>query len=179
MVAVRDVNPAIVVLVIWGLAIVITVMTFYTNTFFSALNVLAPAPGTAANAISGNFINYGVTMSQFALGTASEFVIVATIFAGVIDVFISWHDPNIGTGILNILLLFVLPLIWLVLKLSMSSLVVLTASGTPIAYAFFLSYYFIFMNEIFLALSAAFNFRKTQSQGTYAPVDLRSSEGIR
>jgi hypothetical protein len=173
----------------FALVFAVTIVSYFTNVI---VNVMPTFPANS----QGNYIiggNYSLARNAYVSGfnIINEGIVLITIFALVVDVIASYYDPDVGQGIVNIFLLFVMAVIWLVLKIgAVNALGIFNTlnagNGVPgIAYTFFISPYFILIVSAFMVISTGLNFRHHPNNSgghrdypeSYS--DIRSTEGIR
>ena len=133
-------------LVIPGLA---TLIPIYANN---------PQAYTLAN--NGNYIVTG--LSTFGDSVWNYGTIVIVLIALIVDTYIAWRHPHHGMGMINLIMIFILPMVYLALKVGLQAFFAsgfITASGFSAPYYFFVSIYFIVICEVFLIINTIGNFR--------------------
>lgn len=155
-----DSHAFFIVIFLFVFSILLMVSVYFNTLFFSVFPNIAPQNATAAATYNTLFTSVkSIGISGFT--AANYFIVIACIFALIMDVYVSYREPDAVKGIFNIMMLFGIPLIYLVLRISASSLNFLTvgADVQPVAFIFFSSLYFIGVVEFLLALSAIMCFR--------------------
>ena len=158
-----DTNP-FYVLVVAAVFVIVVIVAVYAVGIF--INVMPNpfAAGSYGNAIYQND-SMGKMVYHAAFNTIETGILIVVLVALGIDAYISYSKPNGAMGLVNALLVFLLPIIWLAFKTGISQLSFLTANTgiTPVSYSFFISTYFILVVESMVIVSAVLNFRHREA----------------
>ena len=153
-------------------AMLLVVLSYFGNLVVQYIPapVLVSVPGGINGTAAFQSFN-GLTKTTYTtfFTTATEAIVIALLLALMMDVVISYYDPNPAEGIINIFILFVIAIEWIAIKIGITGINFLNTSNTggvaPLAYSLFTSPYFITMVAFFIILSTVLHMRSTGGGG--------------
>jgi tellurite resistance protein TehA-like permease len=186
-----EVHPLSILAFVFGIIILMAC-------FSLGLKYILPAFGSTDLIFANNPIAYNIAQTgnylanneyAFSLTTWNLAIIIISIFALSIYAYAQWREEDRQTkavmGIVNLILIFLVPIIWLALNIAISGVFtssIMQSAGLGNLVAYFTSTYFVVIVEFFLILGTIGDFRPSAPELAgihYAEGNIRDNSNTR